>query len=174
MTKSRRSPTKKKTAKKTAKTVVKKKAAKAPAVPPAPTPADFFAAAEFNLNEVSRYCWSCYGPKASFFDVDIALSLGSAQAVISLTDQQVCEITAVDNRESRRQQAYRWINPKYARKLHAEAGRRNVDERIAWDKVAWHDVPAATVLKRLKKLLRDTATLRRPKTVKKKPAGARS
>lgn len=166
MTKSGRSPTKKKTAKKAAKTAVRKKLA--------PTPADFFAAAEFNLNEISRYCWSCYGPKASFFDVDIALSLGSAQAVISLTDKQVCEITAVDNREPRRQQAYRWINPKYVHKLYAEADRRNVDERIAWDKVAWHDVPAAVVLKRLKKLLRDTEALRRPKQVKKKPAGARS
>ena len=170
MTKSRRSLTKKKTAK----TVVKKKPARAVVVPPAPTPADFFAAAEFNLNEISRYCWACYGPKASFFDVDIALSLGSAQAVISLTDKQVCEITAVDNREPRRQQAYRWINPKYVHKLYEEAGRRNVDENIAWDKVAWHDVPAAVVLKRLKKLLRDTAALRRPKQVKKKPAGARS
>lgn len=170
MTKSRRSLTKKKTAK----IVVKKKPARAVVVPPAPTPADFFAAAEFNINELGRYCWSCYGPKALFFDVDISLSLGSAQAIISLTDQQVCAITAVDNREPRRRQAYRWINPKYMHKLYEEAGRRNVDENIAWDKVAWHDVTAATVLTRLKKLLRDTEVLRRPKPVKKKPAGARS
>lgn len=174
MTKSGRSPTKKKPAKKAAKTAVRKKPARAVVVPPAPTPADFFAAAEFNLNEISRYCWSCYGPKASFFDVDIALSLGSAQAVISLTDQQVCEITAVDNREPKRRQAYRWINPRYVHKLHAEACRRNVNELIAWDDVTWCAVPAAVVLKRLKKLLRDTAALRRPKRVKKKPAGARS
>ncbi len=173
MTKSGRSPVKK-IAKKATKPLVKKKTAKANAVPLAPTPADFFAAAEFNLNEIGRYCWSCYGPKASFFDVDIALSLGSAQAVISLTDQQVCEITAVDNREPKRRQAYRWINPRYARKLHAEAGRRNVNELIAWDDVTWCNVSAEIVLKRLKKLLRDTAALRRPKKVKKKPAGARS
>jgi hypothetical protein len=118
------------------------------------TPQDFLAAVNNKIEHefVARYLWEAYGPVAYFIDAKLPVELGSAQMIIDLSQNQICEMHACDYREVKTQQAWRWINPRY-RTVHAAEAKRRCDHDFAWDSVRWVHVPPARILSRIKKLV---------------------
>lgn len=125
-------------------------------VPPLPEPHDFLAAAGYRLNSVEKYGWDAYGIAAMWYDAAIDVELGSAQMIVDTLSQQVCELNAVDNSATKKQQAFRWVNPMY-RDAHLaecrERGELHGDE-FAWDDVKWVHVTPAKIFARMRQLLK--------------------
>jgi hypothetical protein len=89
-------------------------------------------------------------------DIDIPVGLGSAQMVIDIATNQICEMSACNNLKPKAQQAYMWRNPSYRAAHDDEARARGFSKRdmsFAWDKTKWVNVPPATVLKRVRELV---------------------
>jgi hypothetical protein len=119
-------------------------------------PQDFLAAAEYRIAEVPPYGWACYGKGAIFVDIDIPVRIGSAQMVIDITTNQICEMSACNNLKPKVQQAYMWRNPAYRAAHDDEARARGFSKRdmsFAWDDTKWVNVQPAAVLKRVRELV---------------------
>ncbi|NDD52280.1 hypothetical protein EBZ39_00110 [bacterium] len=120
-----------------------------------PTPQAFLKAAGGKLLSVEKYCWHAYGKHAFFYDIEIPVPLGSAQMIVNTEKFEICEMTAVDNSEPEKNQAFRWANPSYKAAHHKECRRRGFDNEVyAWDKVKWVNVPPQRVIERMRKLLK--------------------
>ena len=129
---------------------------KPPAKKPRLSPQDFLAAAEYRVNAVERYGWACYGKGAIFVDVDIPVRLGSAQMVVDIATNQICEMSACNNLQPKAKQAYLWRNPALRAVHEKEASAKGFtkkDMSFAWDKTAWVNVAPAAVLKRVRELV---------------------
>jgi hypothetical protein len=83
--------------------------------------------------------------------------------VLDMQKWQICEMHAVDNSASSREQALRWVNPRYRKAHLRECRRKGVPDHYAWDKVKWKNVPPARIFARMKQLF---------EAAKNKPAGA--
>jgi hypothetical protein len=89
-------------------------------------------------------------------DIDIPVRLGSAQMVIDITTNQICEMSACNNLQPKVKQAYMWRNPAYRAAHDDEARARGFSKRdmsFAWDDTKWVNVQPAAVLKRVRELL---------------------
>lgn len=132
------------------------------------TPQDFLAQVNGNIQGeyVSQYQWQAYGPAAIFVDAALPVELGSAQVIIDLTTNQICEMHACDYTAKKKNQAWRWINPKYRQAYELEARVRCARHRLdqfAWDRERWVSVTPERILKRARELY-----LRAEGTTKKK------
>ena len=95
---------------------------------------------EYKITEGSEYGWECYGPSShslSSWNGIHGKGGYSFNCVFSTEDQTVYEIEVCDYTNDR---AYRMINPDYVAEYRAEAEDRNIDERFAWDEVAYVDL----------------------------------
>lgn len=134
--------------------VAKRKPAKKPARKNV-TPQAFIAAAHSRIQPVeAAYRWSAYGPVALFVDVDIPIEFGSAQMIVDLTKNQICEMHAVDNSQPQKNQAWRWQNPKYKTAHKRESKRRGWSDEFAWDRVRWVSKSPADIMARMRALLK--------------------
>ena len=129
---------------------------KPPAKTAIPAPQAFLAAAEKRVESVTEHCWACYGNAAVFVDIDIPGHIGSAQMVIDITNNQICEMSACNNLQPKVKQAYMWRNPAYRAAHDKEARARGFTKKqmsFAWDTTAWVNVTPAAVLKRVRELV---------------------
>lgn len=95
---------------------------------------------DYKITEGSDYGWECYGPDTytlSSWNGIHGKGGFSFNCVFSTEDQTVYEVEVCDYTNDR---AYRMINPDYVAEHRAEAEDRNVDERFAWDEVAYIDL----------------------------------
>jgi len=108
------------------------------------------------IEEVQQYQWSSYGPYAFFVDIVIPLELGSAQLIMDLAHNRICEMTVCDYTQPKNKQAYLWRNPLFRQAHDAEARWRGYTKKqmsYAWDKTPWVNVPPAQIFKRLRELV---------------------
>lgn len=131
---------------------------RAPAVP-AVTPQDFLAQINNKVagRDIVQYIWEAYGPVAIFVDADLPVEMGSAQIIIDLTTNQICEMHACDYTDkSKKNRAWRWINPQYRKAHSAEVKTRGGFtarlDQFAWDNVRWVNMTPARILERTREL----------------------
>jgi hypothetical protein len=96
-------------------------------------------ALQHRISDGTEYMWSCYGSSARYLNYES--EYGHASVIFDTKDQTIYEAEVeMSNSEMR---PYRWLNPAYAGKMHAEAVFRGVDDRFAWDDVKWIDLDVA-------------------------------
>ena len=93
---------------------------------------------DYRITEGSDYCWNCYGHDAHSLDSWNGDQDGHSFCVIFDTKTQV--VYEVQAHDYRNQRAYRFINPIFEATHHAEAIRRKVDFKEAWDDVNYTDL----------------------------------
>lgn len=131
------------------------------------TPQDFLAVIDNQIEHefVAHYQWQAYGPVAFFVDAKLPITLGSAQMIVDLSTNQICEMHAADYRAAKKEKAWRWVNPRYRTSHFAEARRRgHKADAFAWDDVRWVSVSPAMILSRIKKLVAAAARDSQKKT----------
>lgn len=99
---------------------------------------DFFETTNYRISEGSDYGWECYGPNAYRLDAWNGDQNGHSHSIVFDTKtQEVYEVTTYDYRNNN---AYRLINPEFAKKHNKEAKRRMVNDKEAWDNVDYVDL----------------------------------
>lgn len=88
----------------------------------------------------SEYQWSCYGPNARYIDYESDYAHAS---VIFDTDNQIvyeATISCKEDNDDNLPGPYRIINSLYKEAHDTESKDRNIDTKVAWDKVNWIDI----------------------------------
>lgn len=109
----------------------------------------FLQAADWQFKDCVDYGWRCYGPNARILDINLPYNQKSVSAIFDCETGRVFEMDACDYRAEKKEQAYRWVDPVFKRKLRAEARRRGVDESVAWDDTPWNFVSKTRLLNRI-------------------------
>lgn len=97
---------------------------------------------DHKINEGSEYGWNCY-PSARYLSYESEFAYVSV--LYSTKTQQIYEadvsIKAVNwFDEDKDMRPYRWLNPAFKDAMIAEAKKRNVKWKKAWDDVKWIDL----------------------------------
>lgn len=115
---------------------------------------DFVTTVDFKINDGYKYGWDCYGPNS--------YGLGwqekrkedwvSAGIVYDAETHQVYEMSVWDENK-----VYRWIDPKFVKKVKKEYKEKNLNYKnlsykIAIDNIKYEDLSPTKILNRLKKL----------------------
>lgn len=87
-------------------------------------------AIDYKISTGSEYAWNCYGPNARFLDTEDGFENPIASIVFDSKNQTIYEATVCD---SKRNLAYRLINPLYKNYYLAEAKSRNLNAAEAWE-----------------------------------------
>jgi hypothetical protein len=91
------------------------------------------------ITEGSDYQWQCF-PDARFLDYEsdyahVSVVYSTVDQVIYQAEVSVAQDTCGDDTKP-----YRWLNPEYKDAMVAEAKKRKVKWRKAWDDVKWVDL----------------------------------
>jgi hypothetical protein len=97
---------------------------------------------DHKITEGSEYGWDCY-PNARYLDYESEFA--HVSVIYSTETQEIYEAdvsTKVDAwfTEDKDMKPYRWLNPVYKDIMIAEAKKRKVKWRKAWDDVKWIDL----------------------------------
>ena len=97
---------------------------------------------DHKITEGSEYGWNCY-PNARFLNYESEFAYVSV--LYSTETQEIYEADVsikVDNwfDEDKNMRPYRWLNPEFKDVMIAEAKKRKVKWRKAWDDVKWIDL----------------------------------
>jgi hypothetical protein len=97
---------------------------------------------DHKITEGSEYGWDCY-PNARFLNYESEFAYVSV--LYSTETQEIYEADVsikVDNwfDEDKNMRPYRWLNPEFKDVMIAEAKKRKVKWRKAWDDVKWIDL----------------------------------
>jgi hypothetical protein len=99
---------------------------------------DFLEAGNYRVTEGNIYGWDCYGDHAYSLDIQVGdFESPSAHIVFDQRDQTVYQATAYDYDRKR---AYRLFNPDHKDAHNAEAAKRNVSAKEAWEGVTYTDL----------------------------------
>lgn len=109
----------------------------------------FIETINFKINECINYGWNCYGPCAMILDCE--KQTGIASVVFDLKNQIVYEITCCDYNKN---EAYKWISPKYKKRHDEEMKKRKIIEDQAWDSVIYKQVGSGEILELVRKIAR--------------------
>ena len=91
------------------------------------------------ITEGSEYQWQCY-PDARYLDYESTYAYVST--IYSTKTQEIYEASVSVKADAweEDQKPYRWVNPEYREAVIAEAKKRKVKWRKAWDDVKWVDL----------------------------------
>ena len=87
---------------------------------------------DFQIHEVSQFCWSCYGKNAFYMDwysdpISPATCKSQISAIMDLVTDTVYEVSVWDYR---RENFYVYYNPDFRDAYAEEAGRRGITEEL--------------------------------------------
>jgi hypothetical protein len=116
---------------------------------------DFVTAVDYELADTFHHQWKCYGEDAysirweESFELKERTAFVSASIVYDAKDRTVYEMDLWDERDD---SVWRWINPDFVNAVKKEYKSRDLDFRLAIDKIKYVYVTPGRILGKLKRL----------------------